>query len=275
MIVKLLPAPFKVALAFGGMVFVPYDTDQHLIVMSNRQFFPAVYIILIMLSVSGCSPKYYVPNSVNTPLLTQKGEFMANGLFNDNRGELQLAYAPAANLGIVANGTLFFPKDQGNGNGGNGSFFEAGAGYFLPMPNNFVFETYALLGFGSLENYFPESVQTYPGTNGRLDASVFRISLQPSFGYKSRYFEAAVSARAGMINYSGISGNLVTGDVNQQQYLENNKGQLMIEPALTLRGGVDFLKLQLQLGSSVNMTNSAFPQDKGWMTIGLHYRLRS
>ncbi len=243
--------------------------------MCNRKFLPALYLVLITLSITGCAPKYYVPNSVNTPMLTEKGEFVANGLMNDNRGELQFAYAPAAHFGLVANGTLFFPKDESNGNGGKGSFFEAGAGYFLPMTNNFVFETYALFGFGSLENYFPESVQTYPGTNGRLDASVFRLAVQPSLGYKSRYFEAAVSARAGMVNYSGISGSLMTGGENQQQYLENNKGQFMIEPALTLRGGIDFLKLQLQLGSSVNMTNSDFPQDKSWMTIGLHYRLRS
>jgi len=101
-----------------------------------------------------------------------------------------------------------------------------------------------------------------------------RFGIQPSFGYKSRYFSAAVSSRFVNLNYSNIKGDLIFAEENQVDYLNANKSNFLIEPALTLRGGLDKIKLQVQIGSSINLSNDDFRQDNNYVTIGLNFNLR-
>ncbi len=87
-----------------------------------------------------------------------------------------------------------------------------------------------------------------------------------------RYVVSAVSSRLANLNYGDADGSLVFEQLRQADYLENNKSLWLLEPALTLRGGTDFLKLQIQVSHSFNLTNSDFRQDDGQLTVGLVYR---
>ena len=71
-----------------------------------------------------------------------------------------------------------------------------------------------------------------------------------------------------------LEGDLIFDEVNQVKYLEDNKSNLLIEPALTIRGGLEKVKLQLQYGYSLNLSNSDFTQDKGYLTLGLNFNLK-
>lgn len=241
--------------------------------------------MLITASLYGCSPVYYSPPSQNVPMLSREKEFtLAAGLVeaeSANGMELKGAYAVSPHVGLIAGINGYFPDNKSDSTSyGSGGLIEGGAGYFTPVSDKFVFETYGLLGYGWMKNYFPESINRNPGTDGKINANIFSIGVQPSFGYKSKYFEAAFSTKGALLNYTNIRGNLMessegqSSDVSQQQYLKDNKGNFMLEPALTLRGGLEFLKLQLQLGKSFNLSHPNFPQDEGWVSIGLFYRVQ-
>ncbi len=231
-------------------------------------------VCLVLLSVS-CTPIYYKPNTQNVPLFSEQGEIRASLLGNANQAEVQGAYAVSNHIGLLVNGGLFFPESNDNGDGGFGKFAELGAGYFHPLGNGFVFETYGLAGIGDVRNHFPGTVSQYPGTTGKVNATLYRFGIQPAIGYKTKYFSAAVSSRLVNLLYGNIDGDLTFGGVNQAGYLKENNSHILIEPALTARGGIDWLQVQLQVVTGVNLTNDNFQQDHSTVTLGVIFNLNS
>lgn len=228
-------------------------------------------ILVTALGLSACNPKFYTPNTQNVPLISEKGETNLTLAGNGNQVEFQGAYGVSKNIAIQANAGLFIPSDLDDGNGGSGQFFELGAGYFEKINEIWVFETYGILGFGSFENHLPSTTPENPQTKGDISANIFRIGVQPNFGYKSKHFSAAVSSRFVNLSYSNVTGDLIFDGENQIGYLKDNSSHFLIEPALTLRGGFEKVKLQVQFGYSWNLTNSDFRQDNSLMTIGLNF----
>lgn len=227
------------------------------------------YTAIFALTVCSCSPIYYSGSTQNVAMLEEQGSFRAGASGNDSRGGGEFSYAVTDHFGVLGNGTVYFPKDDDNGNGGSGSRFEFGGLYYTKLGEKMRFETNAIVGFGNVENHFPATAVDYPGTNGKISANIFSYGIQPALGFSSKYFQMAFSCKLFGLNYNGISGNLIYQGENQQQYLADNKSNFMVEPALTLRGGFEFLKLQLQFGRSLNMTNSSFKMDDNFMTVGL------
>lgn len=232
-----------------------------------------IYTTLILGAIlsSSCNPKFYSSNTQNVPLISGEGETNLTLAGNGNQVEFQGAYGLSPSISIKGNGSFFIPEDLDNGDGGSGKYFEAGIGYFRALPGNFVFENYGIIGFGSVENHFPSTVAANPGTTGKVDATVFRYGINPAFGYKTSKFSAAVSSRFSNLRYSGISGSLIYDGVDQSDYLEENKSNILLEPAITLRGGFNKIKLQVQYGYSFNLSNQDFRQDKDYVTIGLNF----
>ena len=233
-----------------------------------------VFVGILSLTMIACSPKYYSPNTQNVPLITEKGETNLTLSGNGNQIEIQGAYGISQSIALKANGGLFIPKDLKNGNGGSGKYLEIGGGYYKALSNNLVFETYGLIGFGNFENHLPSTTSTNPQTKGDISASLFRIGIQPNFGYKSKYFSAALSSRFVNLSYSSIEGDLIFENENQAEYLDNNASNFLIEPAVTIRGGLEKVQLQFQAGVSMNVSNNNFRQDKSFLTLGLNFNFR-
>lgn len=230
-----------------------------------------ILFVLAAVSLAACSPKYYSPNTQNVPLMREQGQTNLTLSGNGNQAEFQGAYAFTDHIAIQINGGLFIPKDLDNGNGGSGRFLEGGAGYFLPVGDNFVFETYGLFGYGGVENHMPSTLSDYPQTTGKVAANVVRYGVQPSFGYVTKYFSVALSSRICGLNYSRINGDLVYENRDQADYLFANRSTMLVEPAITIRGGLKKLKLQIQYGGSFNLSNPSFRQDESFMTLGLNF----
>ncbi|MFT3753239.1 MAG: hypothetical protein QM800_10320 [Paludibacter sp.] len=222
----------------------------------------------------GCSPIYYSPNTLNVPLISEKGETNLTLAGNGNQVEFQGAYGIANGFAMQANGGLFIPADLSNGNGGSGKFIELGGGYFHLIREHFVFETYGILGLGSMENHLPSTTAQYTQTRGNISASVFRYGIQPNFGFKSKYFAAAISSRIVSLNYSNIQGDLIFDGINQTDYLTNNRTNFLLEPAITIKGGFEKIKLQIQYGYSINLSNKDFKQDNSFLTLGLNFTFK-
>ena len=231
-----------------------------------------MFIVLIAAITTSCSPLFYTPNTQNVPLITSKGDNKLSVSGNGNQIELQGAYGLTESFAIQANGGLYIPSDLDNGNGGSGKFFEIGGGYFTPIAENFVFEVYGLVGLGTMENHFPATQEENPESKGDISANIIRVGIQPNFGYKSKHFEVAVSSRIVNLNYNNIKGNLNFKNENQIDFLNDNKSNFLLEPAITVRGGLERIKLQVQYGYSYNLSNSDFKQDNTFLTVGLNYK---
>ncbi len=231
----------------------------------------ALLFIAFGFTLIACSPKYYTANTQNVPLISQKGETNLTVSGNGNQAEFQGAYGVTDAFAVKVNAGLFIPTDLDNGNGGSGNFAEIGGGYFKALENNWVFETYGIVGFGTFENHLPSTVSDNPQTTGDISANIFRIGVQPNFGYKSKYFAAAISSRFVNLSYSDIQGDLIFEGVNQTNYLNANASNFLIEPALTLKVGFEKIKFQFQYGLSLNASNADFRQDNQFATIGLNF----
>lgn len=199
-------------------------------------------------------------------MISEKGETSITVAGKGGMYELQGGYGLTGNVALVASGSIYAPKSMDNGNGGSGTLFEVGAGYYNPLPSNLLFDVYGLVGFGSMKNQFPEKDE-------KISAGAFRVGIQPGFGYKHQYFSVSLNPKIAYLNFSGINGTLVYDGVDQVQYLKDNKNNFLLEPAITVRGGLEKVKLQIQYGYSFNLTNPDFKQDKHIVTVGLNFKL--
>lgn len=217
-------------------------------------------ILLIIGTLTGCSPVYYVPNTQNVPVIKEKGQtnlyFGLNGSESTDGFELQGAYGLTDKIALQLN-TDWVKASEGSSNG-SGYFVELGPGYYKNLSQHFVFETYGLLAFGGLK--YEENNSSFQ----EIKANFFRIGVQPSISYTSKYFIASLSGRLANLNYNSVSGNY--SDVD---YLKANNSYWLIEPALTLQGGLEDVKLLLQFQISNNLTNPDFSQDYSLVSLGL------
>jgi hypothetical protein len=230
-----------------------------------------ILLLLAPLAFGACSPKYYAPNTHNVPLLTRDGDFGVLAAVGDSRGELQGSYALTNRLGVLLNVAAFDKRDDAEGDGGSGGLVEVGFGYTMPIDENAYFGVFGLVGGGNLENHFPSTVASNPGTTGDIEAKLTRFGVQPMIGFTSRYFEAIGSVRLLGLRYSDVTGSLVFAGEDQVQVLSNQADHTLLEPAITLRGGWETWKLQLQMGWSANKSYGDFRQDEGFLTLGVAY----
>lgn len=229
--------------------------------------------ILAGFSIVSCNPKLYSPNTQNVPLISEKEQINLSAVGNTHQVEFQGAYGLTEHIAIQANGGLFSQSELNNDNGGSGKYIELGGGYFKPITENWIFETYGLVGIGNVENHLPSTVSKASETEGDISANILRVGVQPNFGYVSKYFSAAVSSRITNLSYSNIDGDLVYKSQEFVTYLNENKSNFLIEPAITVKAGLENVKFQVQYGYSLNLSNSHFRQDKMLLTMGLNFNL--
>ena len=82
---------------------------------------------------------------------------------------------------------------------------------------------------------------------GTSDLSLTKIFLQPSFGLTCNAFDIALSTRISVLSFNGIV-NQISGNTDEYNLLNNltNENHLLLEPAITIRGGWKYVKLQFQ-----------------------------
>lgn len=231
-----------------------------------------VLIWSFALALCSCSTTYYIPNTQHVPVIDEKGKTSLTVAGNTGQAEFQAAYGVGESVAIMADGVVVFPQNEDNGNGGSGSLVDLGVGYFNPISENWLFDTYGIVGFGKVENHFPGTVAEFPNTTGDISANIVRYGLQPSISYHTDYFSVTGSARFVNLTYNNISGSLQFDNKDQVAFLGSNKSNFLIEPAITLRGGFEKAKLQVQYLHSFNVSNSDFPMTKDLISVGLNFQ---
>ena len=229
-------------------------------------------ILIPSFFTGGCTHYNYVPNMHNVPLFQQKEEFhldLSGSMGNEfSAFEVQTGFSLGNNFAVIANG--FFhdaDREMFNDEYCRGHLIEGGAGAFVPMQNNMVFESYCGVGFGKIENGFDNDATS------KLDFN--RYFFQPSLGYTSDFLDFAISLRLSGLRYNDIhfSGSLDQEDQDQIQYINRNPFSVLIEPALTLRAGWEHIKFQLQIGYSQNLSNPDLLQEDLNLSLGMYFTI--
>lgn len=223
--------------------------------------------IATLLGFNSCKT-VYEPNAVNVPLLNNHGEFRAYV----DPSNVQVAYAITDHIGIMANGMRVTAETDNNTISGRGGLVEIGMGYFKPV-NGFIFETYAGGGMGMVK--FSENRQEGNTTVVRnFSADGMRFFIQPSFGYAGKYFEAALTPRFCVGKYNNVQTNYTMQEqIDGKFYNINQPTWAFIEPALTLRGGYKWVKVQAQFGFSQNLNSQQLSYKSSFLNIGLVFDL--
>ncbi len=208
-------------------------------------------ILFTVLILTGCQ-SLYIPNVVNTPLFSNKGEAQAAVHFGTAGIDPQLAYAVTNNIGIMLNGSFdtFETVDTTEVFPANHSFGELGIGYYTKVTEKHRFEVYAGYGIGNIK------FEEYDLNNTPIQSKVNtnRFFIQPAFGLTSKNFDFSVASRI-----IWISGK---GDV--ESYTRS-----FWEPAVTVRAGGPHIKGVMQFGLSVPFKDDFFEYEPVLFSIGI------
>lgn len=222
-------------------------------------------IILLSAFLYSCRAVFYVPNSVNTPLFTQKGDFNVNGNLGANGYDLQAAYAPTNEIGVILNSSFADRSSDSSSNYHKHLLIESGVGYYKTLGNNGRFEIFGGGGLSKVEgSYSYTELFTNNRITDRVNGKYYRLFIQPSIGVNTTAFQGSFSLRAAYLQTSRLKIN------NKPNYLSS----YLIEPVITLKGGVKRLKTCLQFGVSVPTDyNEDFRNRWLILNLGISYQI--
>jgi hypothetical protein len=210
----------------------------------------------------------YVTNTVNVPLLKERGEVK----INIDQTDAQLAVGVGKHWGVMAN--AFYKKFEKNDNYVNeGTIGEAGFGYFKSYRNNLALEAYTGFGIGTVDKK-----ETFSNNENNLYWTSFsaqgtRAFIQPSIGYCSKFFDLAFTPRMSFVKYTHFHSYGYTDEQLAAENLDNKrltKGIYMFgEPAFTVRAGYKFIKVQGQYGLTMNLSPNPINHSSSFASVGL------
>jgi len=187
--------------------------------------------MVIAIIINGCSPAY-IPNVINTPLLSNKGEIQAAIYTGVSGFDSQFAMAVSDNTGIMLNGSISNSNSSIEYNDNSRrQFVELGIGHYRKINEKARIETFGGFGIGKVHGQFNIA------HNGDYSEAHFnRIFFQPTFGLTSKIFDGSIAPRfvAVSIYHPSISGL-----------------GIFLEPVVTCKIGYKNVKAVFQIGISL------------------------
>ena len=231
-----------------------------------------------------CSHYYYVPNVQNVPMFREKNEYRLSGTYGLGTEtsclEVQGAYSVTGNFAIMTNFMSAKGIENSAESWAKGSYLDAAIGYYKPLHKSGVFEIYGGVG-GSKQHHQYRSEIYDPGNPaynnfnaGTSDESFIKIFVQPSIGMTFNGFDFAFSTRFNRLSFNKTD-NHIDKLLNDHEFEKLNttaqtKNFLFFEPALTIRGGWKYLKVQLQGATASYLNNEHYHFDQYHISIGLN-----
>lgn len=214
-----------------------------------------------------------MPNVHNVSLFREKNEYRlcvaTSGGEEISSTEIQAASSITGNIAVMTNVMLAKGGEKGYGDWGKGKYADVAAGYYKPLGRSGVFEVYG--GFGASSQQHQYSNNQYAG---RSDLSFTKLFIQPSIGATSNVVDIAFSTRFCNLSFHRVNNQIIEHhDEYEYYYLDKiarNKHSFLIEPALTLRGGWKYVKVQLQMGWNINLTHSDMRFETVHGSLGLY-----
>jgi hypothetical protein len=227
-----------------------------------------------------CSHFYYVPNTQNVPLFKEKNEYRFSGTLAAGREssckEFQAAYSVSDHIGVMTN---FMSAKGGdisdNENWAKGNYFDAAVGYFKPVSKYGVFEIYGGIGGCNQHHHYMTPIYMNgtisSSSAGTSDLFFTKVFVQPSFGFTFKALDIVASTRICLLSFNSVN-NQISGDENEYNNLKNisDGGHFFIEPAITIRGGWKYVKLQLQASTASYANNPDLHFESYHLSVGLY-----
>lgn len=228
-----------------------------MITLSRFQF-TIVLVLAVAGLLSSCAP-LYVPNTVNTPIFTEKGEFQASAFAGTSGFDVQVAYAATDHLGFMVNGNFEDYESEPYDEYRKSSFVEFGVGYFEKTESNSILEIYGGAGFGSIQGLY-DDYSFWSNDDIAINASTFRVFVQPALGMWWDQIEGSVAPRLVFV-----------------KIMENSVAQsaVFLEPTATIRAGFQKVKVVMQAGLSfpLNEDRVNFDYAPLMISVGIHAKL--
>ncbi len=183
----------------------------------------------IVILLNSCAPAY-VPNVINTPLFSNKGEIQVSVHSGTSGVDPQFAYALMDNVGLMINGSFANRTSDTTDNYHKHKFIEIGPGYYDKIGTNGRYEVYGGVGYGELQANYENGL--WPA---RTNVTCIRFFLQPAIGVTTDVFDGSFATR------------LVLLDLRQES--ERNTG-FFLEPVFTCKVGYRYVKGVFQFGLS-------------------------
>ena len=240
-------------------------------------------LILLALCLSSCTHYYYMPAVKNVPLFKEKNEYRLSGALATSQEidakEIQAAYSISNRFAIMANYMNANGGDLNSNNWGKGQYLEGAFGYYNNYQKNKVFQVFAGMGIGNQQHKYQESSYSFMGSGaiyydiGSSDLSFRKYFIQPSIGYTNKIVDIAFTSGLGMLSFYNINNNIQS---DRQPYLdldaiEKNRNRFLLENALTLRLGWNYVKVQFQLQTSHQLGKPSLKFEQGAASIGLSF----
>lgn len=239
------------------------------------------------IAATGCSRYYYKPTGVNAPMFTHGGQAHLNLAGNPFGGtddgdnettsffDVQASYSPINHLAVMANySTVAYrtlnPDPVTGRVDARANMLEGGIGgyYAAGKPKvKMVADLYVGGGSGNLSS--------------DIDARVTKLFIQPGIGMRTPWVDVGFNFRFSNIQYSGVDDNglglgYLTGqglyNPTTQRGIEDGS-YTFFEPALTVRGGYKFAKVQLQLVLAEALTPVSWNYNHSRFTVGFYFSL--
>lgn len=221
------------------------------------------YYILIFISVFGtltsCSPEY-IPNMVNSPMLSNQGEFQATVATGTSSFDAQTAFAITDNLGVMVNGSYGNETNDSTDDFHKHAFIEGGFGYYNKIGDKGRYEIFGGYGFGKVKGYYENALFDSQIT----DANYNRFFVQPGIGISTGIYDGSFSPRFAMIQMNPNGADFRTGKYN-----------LFFEPVITSKIGFKYVKFVFQFGFSVPFgeQNLNYDYQPFIMNVALNFNL--
>lgn len=217
--------------------------------MKKSQLFLAFVSFTAVFLFPRCGITLYVPNTVNSPLLGEKGDYRFNAGFVTQAPEItvdvQGAYGITNHFGILANTSFMSGNDDYNSEKNSHVLLEAAAGAFTPFGMTDAdwkmgrLEIYGGYGVGWAEDN--ENGYQYKGNYNRF-------FIQPAIGLRQKVVDFSFSPRMAFINYS----NYKSTDPND--LVDASLGFTTFEPTATVSLGYKKGRVYLQLSRVLLMS---------------------
>ncbi len=216
-----------------------------------RDFLSLLSIASLGFVLQNCAP-VYVPNTINTGMVTQKGD-IAGALHISNAIDLHLAWGIDSNLmafGSYQNfkiepTTVSWSNGSSTEVGGSRSnMVELGGGYYnrFGQKNRGLIEGFGGFGYGS------------SSTKEGFGGSYQKYFAQTSLGFVGQHFEALYSLKPAYVSFTNKTEGL-------SENIPNPVSDLFIENAVTLRFGSPQIKFTTQFGISIGTDQDLSPYE--------------
>ncbi len=194
-----------------------------------------ITLSVFMMTIVSCAPEY-IPNMVNSPMFTNRGEFQANVATGTSTFDAQAAYAITDHIGIMANSSFANRTDDSTYNYRKHTIIEGGIGYYDKLGKVGRVEIYGGYGTGQVEGDYINIFSTHQITSARYN----RFFLQPAIGIATGIYDGSFASRFALVQMSPEGIDFESGDYHG-----------FFEPVFTSKIGYRYLKFTFQVGFSI------------------------